>query len=283
MVREFTESEAQQIYEAEKHLRESGLDVDHEHAESNANLILQHFQQNSKLPVTVASIYAFVEKNKVQFIWRTPAQSEYDKTAAGNPAAAQQLSNWLATQGKVGQLVNSGDEAYANLTLLLTELRNRREDVSATTIRNAIDRISNRPGRKLRIVEASRRTEPISAAAKNDDGNPFLGRDLVKQSDGSYRTKTPAEQRRDREAAESAKSSQAETRPLDASEQTWKNLADELLRDGTHSQQARIRSVYDREQGNSWRKIYEACKQETDASVAFRNAKKIQEELKQRS
>src|SRR5713226_4923640 len=143
MAREFTQSEAQQIYEAEKGLRESGLDVDHEHANDNANLILQHFQQNPTLPVTVASIYAFVEKNKDKFSWRTPAQREYDKIAAVNPAAAQQLAAWLDTQG---QLTKSGDDAYANLALLLNELRNRREDVSSTTIRNAIDRIQNRPG-----------------------------------------------------------------------------------------------------------------------------------------
>ena len=55
-------------------------------------------------------------------------------------------------------------------------------------------------------------------------------------------------------------------------------MAESLLRDGTHAQQARIKAVYDREQGNSWRRIYEACKQETDASIAFRRALERQKE-----
>src|SRR5229473_2481040 len=180
-MREFTQSEAQQIYEAEKGLRESGLDVDHGHAEHNASLILQHFQ-NPALPVTVQSIYAFVEKNKDQFIWRTPAQREYDKVAAANPAAAQQLVGWLDTQGKAGQLASSGDDAYHNLTLLLAEISGRREDVSSTSIRNADIRISNRPGKQLVRIPQPRRTEPQSRMAREDksDSTNWLGSDLVK-------------------------------------------------------------------------------------------------------
>src|SRR6266853_1248029 len=113
-MREFTESEAQQIYEAEKGLRDAGLDVDHEHAEQNANLILNYFQQNPHVSVTVASIYTFVEVNKTQFKWLSPAQREYDKVAAENPQAAQQLADWLAKQGKPGTLVNSGEEFFLN-------------------------------------------------------------------------------------------------------------------------------------------------------------------------
>jgi len=90
-MREFTQSEAQQIYEAEKGLRESGLDVDHGHAEHNASLILQHFQQNPALSVTVQSIYAFVEKSKDQFVWLSQAQREFDRVATANPTAAQEL------------------------------------------------------------------------------------------------------------------------------------------------------------------------------------------------
>jgi hypothetical protein len=251
---------------------------------ANADFALNYFLEVWKQDMTEANFaLAFPQLKSHLKFYSSPQHAEYTHVANENIQAAQQLSAWLATQGKPGQLANTGDEAYENLTLLLTELRNRREEVSATTIRNAIDRISHRPGRKLRIMEAPRRTEPVSTAAKNDDGKPFLGSDLVKNPDGSYRSKTPQEQRREAEAAERAKS-QPQTRTLDASEQAWKGMADSLLRDGTHSQQTRIRAVYDRElyQGSGWRKIYEACKQETDASIAFRNALKIQEELRQR-
>jgi hypothetical protein len=256
----YSDQDIQQVNQAEKELRAKGLD---EQGQRIGDLIDDFFQTNRGVPVTVPAIFKLIEAQP-GLKWLTPAQLEYNKIAAANPQAAQQLVDWLNTQGnKPGQLVSTGDDRYANLTLLLTELRNRREDVSATTIRNAIDRISNRPGRKLRIVEAPRRTEPISAAAKADDGVGFLHSDMVKNPDGSYRSKTPAEQRRDMESAERAKSKPQVTN-LDASEAAWKAMADGLLNDGTHSQQARVRAVYDREIGNGWRRVFEACKAEVN-------------------
>src|SRR6266481_4044768 len=143
-MREFTQSEAQQIYEAEKGLRESGLDVDHGHAEHNASLILQHFQQNPALPVTVQSIYTFVEKNKSQFVWLTPAQREWYKIAQQNPELGNQLAAHLATQGaRPGQLENSGDLLFENLVLLFNEINSRRESASPQTIAAASNRIAN--------------------------------------------------------------------------------------------------------------------------------------------
>jgi hypothetical protein len=255
----YSDQDIQQVNQAEKELRAKGLD---EQGQRIGDLIDDFFQTNRGVPVTVPAIFKLIEAQP-GLKWLTPAQLEYNKIAAANPQAARQLVDWLNTQGKAGQLANSGDDAYENLTLLLTELNGRREDVSATAIRNGIDRISNRPGRKLRIVEAPRRTEPISAAAKADDGVGFLHSDMVKMPDGSRRSKTPAEQRRDMEAAERAKS-QSRSSTLDVSEQAWKNMADQLLQDGTHSQQARVRAVYDREQGNGWRHIFEACKAEVN-------------------
>jgi hypothetical protein len=256
----YSDQDIQQVNQAEKELSAKGLD---EQGQRIGDLIDDFFQTNRGVPVTVPAIFKLIEAQP-GLKWLTPAQLEYNKIAAANPQAAQQLVAWLNTQGKAGQLVNSGDDAYENLTLLLTELNGRREEVSATTISNAIDRISNRPGRKLRIVEAPRRTEPNSRAAKEDDGIGFLHSDMVKNPDGSWRSKNVAEQRRDMEAA-AARASQTQTQALDASEQSWKNMTDALLNDGTHSQQARVRAVYDREQGNGWRQIYEACKREVNA------------------
>jgi hypothetical protein len=281
--REYTTQEAPELYKADEQLRKNGFDSwTSEGSQHNAGLIDDFFQTNRSIPVTVANIFKAVEARKQDFKWLTPAQMEWYQTAKQNPELANQLAAHLAMQGQVGRLVNDGDQLFENLTLLFKEIHSRRESASPQTIAGAEDRILHRPGRQLHRVPQPRRTEPQSAAAKADDGAPFLGHDLVKNADGSYRSKTPAEQRRDREAAERAQS-QTQTPALDASEQAWKNMADGLLADGTHSQQQRVRAVYDQEQGNGWRKIYEACKQETDASIAFRNAKKIQEELKQRS
>jgi hypothetical protein len=149
-MRQFTEAEFKEIAKAEDGLRHVGFDVDHEGANHNANLVLQYFQANPTVPVTVANIYEYIEKNRDQFIWRTQAQMEYDKLERENPGAATQLATWLATQGRVGQLVNTGDQALQNASLLLVELRGR--DVNPTTIFQAIGRLSCRVGRNLHFV-----------------------------------------------------------------------------------------------------------------------------------
>jgi hypothetical protein len=254
--RKYTAADGQQFEEAEKQLAANHLDVK---AARSIDMIDEFFQKNRQVPVTVANIVRAVEERKSEFKWFSQAEFDYYAVANQEPDRANQLVNWLATQGKPGQLANSGDAAFDNLRLLLNTLRGY--DITPPRIRDAGNRIQSKPGRKLRIVEAPRRTEPISRAAKEDDGIGFLHSDMVKTPDGSWRSKTPAEQRRDREAAERALS-QTQTPALDASEQAWKNLADNLLHDGTHSQQERVRAVYDREQSSGWRKVNEACQRE---------------------
>jgi hypothetical protein len=265
--RQYTDADTKQFDEAEKHLAGNRLDVRGPGAARNIDLIDDFFQNNRDIPVTVQNIYKAVEQRKNEFVWLSPAEAEWYQTSQQNAELANHLAGHLATQGQIGRLVNDGDQLFENLTLLFREIHSRRESASPYTIAGAEDRIAHRPGRQLHRVPKPRRTEPVSRAAKADDGSPFLGRDLVKQADGSYRSKTPAEQRRDMEAAERAKS-QSQTPHLDASEQAWKHMADGLLHDGTHSQQARVKAVYDQElfQGSSWRRIFEACKREVNLS-----------------
>ena len=268
--RQLTAQDVAQIDAAATQLRKNGFDVwTQEGINRNADLFNEYFQANPGLPITVANVFKAVEARKQEFKWLPQAQADWYETSKQNPDLANQLAAHLATHGQVGRLVNSGDELFANLTLLFTELHSRRETVSPQTLANAEDRISHRPGKQLIRVAQPRRTEPVSRAAKDSPGTDstnWLG-DMVKTPDGSYRSKNVHEQRRDREAAEAAKS-QTQTSALDASEASWKALADGLLADGTHSQQARVREVYDREQGNGWRRIYEACKKE---AALYRN------------
>jgi hypothetical protein len=264
--RQYTDADAKQFDEAEKQLAANRLDVRGPGATRNVDLIDDFFQKNRGIPVTVQNIYKAVEQRKNEFVWLSPAEAEWYQTSQQNQELANQLAGHLATQGQIGRLVNDGDQLFENLTLLFKEIHSRRESASPYTIAGAEDRIAHRSGRQLHRVPKPRRTEPVSRAAKADDGSPFLG-ELVRLADGTFRSKTPAEQRRDMEAAERAKS-QAQTPHLDASEQAWKSMADGLLRDGTHSQQARVRAVYDQElfRGSGWRQIYEACKREVNLS-----------------
>jgi len=254
LVRQYTQADEQQFTAAGKGLEANRLDLLGPGTEHNTNLIDEFFQKNRNLPVTVQNVYRAVEERKNDFKWLSAAEADWYQTAQKNPDLANQLAVFLAAQGQIGRLVNQGDELFENLTLLFTEIHSRRETVSPQTVAHAEDRIAHRPKKQLHRVPQPRRTEPVSRAAKEDAeysiGKPFSGSDLVKNADGTLRSKTVAEQRRDREAAESAKSSQTQTQALDATEQAWKNMADGLLNDGTHSQQARVRAVYDREQGN---------------------------------
>jgi hypothetical protein len=243
-----------------------------ESAIANANLVRDYFTKTWSEVISPETLEKAFSHLRPHLKFKSKAQLEFEKLASQEPDRASQLDSWLqAHGGKPGQLVNSvySDDTYENLTVLLTELRNRREEVSLNTIRDAENRIAHRPGKQLhRVPQPRKEMGAISEAARDEGaasaewkpGRSFLG-ELVKNPDGSFRSKTPQEQRRDAEAAERAKS-QPQTRTLDASDQAWKSIADGLLADGTHSQQQRVRAVYDREQGNGWRRIYEACQRE---------------------
>jgi hypothetical protein len=261
--RVYSEADGEQFSQAEKALGENRLDVSGPGAHHNVALIDQFFQSHPNIPVSVANIYRAVEERKNEFVWLSQAQADWYRTSQQNPELANALLAYLSTQGQPTRLVKDGDAAFENLVLLFNELQGRRETASAVTIQNAENRIANRPGKQLTRVEKPRRTEPISPAAKNDDGVPFLGNDLVKCADGSYRSKTYAEQKRDAEAQEAAAAAaKAATKtgpsPEDAA---WKRMADECLRYGTHANQYAIKQAFDQAvaSGASWRRVFEAC------------------------
>jgi hypothetical protein len=267
----YTAEEGLQFEKAEAELGKNGFDKwTQEGSQRNADLIDQFFQANPTLPVTLQNIYRAVEARKTEFVWLSQARVNWYETAKKNPQLANQLAADLATQGgKPGKLVNDGDQLFENLVLLFNELHSHPQPMA-----HAIDRISHRPGQQLHYVPQPRRSEPVSRAAKEDNGEPFVTSGLSKQKDGSL-GKSPADYAREaRERSEKNNPSPSQTPALDASEQTWKYMAEQLLLDGTHSQQSRVRAVYDREQGNGggWRRVYEACKREANL---YRNSRSI--------
>ena len=250
----------------QKYCIEQNIILDGQVGIENANHVRDYFLKTWNEVITAETLEKALPQLRPHLKFKSVAQIEFEKAADQETERAGQLDAYLqAHGGKPGQLVNSlySDETYENLTLLLSTLRGY--EISPPRIRDAENRIQSKPGKKLHYVPAPRRSEPQSAAAKADDGVGFFAGDMIKNADGSWRSKSPAEQRREAEAAAKANSSQAQTPALDQSEQAWKNMADGLLHDGTHSQQARVRAVYDNEQaqGSNWRRIYEACKRET--------------------
>jgi hypothetical protein len=165
--RQYAAQDIEQIQTAEEQLRAKGLDEGNERI---ADLLDGHFQTNRAVPVTVAAIFKLIEAQP-GLKWLSPAELEYRRIAAENPAAAQQLSDWLEKQGgRPGTLVNTGDEAFKNLMLLLIELRGR--PVDSQRIQEAIGRISFKPGRQLHFVPEPRKQDPRQ---HQDDGTGFLG------------------------------------------------------------------------------------------------------------
>lgn len=206
---------------------------------ANADFVLNYFLEIWKQDMNEANFaQAFPQLKPHLKFYSSPQHAEYTHIANQNMRAAQQLMDWLATQGKTGQLVNApGDERYENLALILTELRNRREDVSPTTIRAAEDRIAHRPGRKLHYVQAPRRTEPQSAAAKSDDGTPFLGRNL-NEPEWVRRSR----ERSAREAKEAA-SQRSSTSATSAAVREAQRQAEEL-RGNSHAESDQLNKIF---------------------------------------
>jgi hypothetical protein len=184
---------------------------------------------------TPATLAVALDKLRDKIVFYSPAQAEYLKVANQEPERANQLANWLATQGKPGQLVNQGDEAFDNLRLLLITLRGY--EITPSRIRDAEDRIANKPGRRLHYAQAPRRTEPVSPAARDDDGTPFLGRNL-NEPEWVRRSR----ERSEREAAE-AKSAGATASAQAAAIREAKRQA-ESLQGGTHAETEQLRKIF---------------------------------------
>ncbi len=257
--RNYSSQEAEQFIKADEQLRKNGLDSwTAEGTQANADLIDQFFQANPTVPVTVANIYKAVEQRKSEFVWLSAAAAEWYQTAQQNPELGNQLAAHLAGRGdRPGQLVNDGDSLFENLTVLFKEINSRRESASAQTIAAAENRIANRPQKQLIRVPQPRRTEPQSRAAREDDSTSanWLGRDMVQNSDGSWRSKTAQEQARDQEAREAANATPTTRHEPDA----WETLCNQLVNYGSrHSQKAAMRETYDLgvQNGKSWREIY---------------------------
>lgn len=160
-----------------KFCAERGVIFDGIEGEQNAEFIGNYFVNVWKQDITEQNLNTAWEQLRPHVKLYSPAQAKYYKVAKQMPERANQLSNWLATQGKVGQLVNQGDEAFENLRLLLIALRDN--DINPTAIRHAEDRAAHTPGSQLHYVPQPRKEMgTITEAARKDDGTPFLGRDV---------------------------------------------------------------------------------------------------------
>lgn len=239
--RQYSQADEEQFKQTGAQLSANRLDLDHEHAQHNINLIDEFFQKNRNLPVTVASIFRAVEERKSEFRWLTPAQTQWYRVVTEDPDRANQLANWFATQGKPGQLVNSGDELFENLSQLFVELRGR--EISRQRISEAEGRISYRPGRKLHYVPAPRLVDPRQ---KQDDGSMRFTGDFL----GKHVNRSPLDYQREREEAAARSRMDQHVNAISASGAAAQREA-ESLRGNTHSQTDQLQKMFVTKPGTS--------------------------------
>jgi hypothetical protein len=199
---------------------------------ANAEFVLRYFLEVWKQDMTTANFaLAFPQMKSHLKFYSSPQHAEYTHIANENIHAAQQLSAWLDTQGKPGQLVNTGDQAFENLRLLLIELRGR--PVDSQRIHEAMGRISFKPGRQLHFLPEPRKQDPRQ---HQDDGTGFLGKHV-----NEPRWKRLQREREEREAREAASQSSASAHSVAVREAREKA---EGLRGNTHSESEQIARLF---------------------------------------
>jgi hypothetical protein len=209
----------------------------------NAQTIHKYFMETWQADMNEENFeLAFPQLKPYLKFYGSKQQAEYAHVANENQQAAQQLTAWLQTQGRPGQLVSEGPEAYANLALLIPELRGR--EVNTKTINEAIGRIAYKPGRQLHWVPLPR---IVDARQHKDDGSGFLSKKDV--------NKSPLDYKREAEAAYSTPVTPAKpTGPVNE----WQTVAKSYLGSGgSHGRNANLQSVFDRGTNGelSWREV----------------------------
>jgi hypothetical protein len=246
-------------------LRDNRLDLfTADGAKRSLELMDEWFQAHRSVPVSVESIFRAVEERKQEFTWLSHAEHSWYVAAESNPQLANNIAAYFAqTSGRPGSFIKDGDPLFENMLEFFKELSSRREEVSVQSIAHAENRIANRPGPKLHYVPQPRRTEPISPAAKADDGKPFIMDGLKKQRDGSY-GKSPADYAAEARAAQEAANPQPTAQErLSVEDARWRSMAEQACNFGSHGQQQTLKQEFDKAQasGLDWRRTYEAVNQ----------------------
>lgn len=266
--RRYSAEEIQELNAAEPQLAAARLDLYSAEGQAIAGKIIDdYFQKNRHIPMTTTEVFRAINLRRSECRNVSVAEYEWRKLEATNPPMAQELIGYLNSLPAVpGQLITTGDDAFINLKLLFEQLSGRHEQVSATTIDAAKDRIAHRPGPQLKFTESPRRTTPISRAAKEDDGTPFLsGR--VNMTAADHRREALAAQQQARENSEDRSTIRGRQDQIAEAEAN-------ALRGHTHSDTAKIQRLFVSDQ-------HDRSKIDWQATLAAR--KRMQSALADRS
>jgi hypothetical protein len=237
MNRQYTQQELQHFVEAEHILRTKGLIVDDEDGKTlvnhNAERIAAYFDLNPQTSINVQTVLKACEDMHAQMRWKPEEQIAFQNIYATlNPQEKQAFNSWVRPQ----RLINNDRN---NAAILVYLKQNQRYEVNHRTLLQAsVDRIATQ-------LEWQPTPKTVDPRRHTDDGSGFL-RD---EKNPRYRNN-----RINHAYREPGTEAPKATTPASA----WQQLAEGLLRQGTHSQQAAYREIHDRgiAQNKSFREIY---------------------------
>jgi hypothetical protein len=216
--------------------------------QENASLVVKYFTETWNEDMNDQTLALAFPQLKSLLKFDSAARIEARRIAKDFPDV-QALGAWFDTQTF---LVKEGDDGFRNITELMLELQGR--SVTPANIDSAIMSINATQGGSVGRFSTRRRRPLIYVQKKverkksfhelTDDGvNSFSTSGMVKQADGSFRSKTYAEQKRDAEAAaEKAKATTRPSKELDA----WQVIAQGILGSGgSHGRNASLQAIYD--------------------------------------
>src|SRR5580692_785959 len=95
--RQYTQADEEQFAQAKQELLKNRLDFyTVEGDQHNTKLIVEFFQKNKTVPVTVENVFKAVTARQSEFKSVTPAEAEYFKNASEDIGKAMELEHWLA-------------------------------------------------------------------------------------------------------------------------------------------------------------------------------------------
>ena len=172
----------------------------------NSNLVLDYFTKTWPNDITADNLAQAFPQLKPHLKFQSKAEVELRKTAADSDAVAtQKFATWFEKQTF---LIREGELGFENANNLLQELRGR--DVTNETIAAAIGRIEaptskfdTRVRKPLHYLKTERALSPAAQAAQDHRPGEFVSKtNMVRTSDGGWRSKNAAEQAADRRLAE---------------------------------------------------------------------------------
>jgi hypothetical protein len=176
MDRIYSDQDTLEFYNAGQELRKFGLDLEQEGAVHNMNAIGGYFHANPTVPVTVATIKAFVEAHKDELIFRTSTQREYDQlyvrfTQAGyNETHRDLIAVFLKNRG----LKVNGDNLLHNWNLMVRWCLDKNQPVNQQNMDKVLGNLLNSPQGQYLRFEPRKPTKDWDAV-RNEPSKPEQG------------------------------------------------------------------------------------------------------------